>query len=71
MLLMPDTQILEGILLHTKVRTFVIIYRIFDVHKLVLCVLLADPKRHLTITTHHCEISLNVLLECGKLGGRY
>ncbi|MFS7971858.1 hypothetical protein Hanom_Chr09g00837811 [Helianthus anomalus] len=70
-LLMPDTQILKGILLHTKVKPFVIIYQNFNVDRVVLCVLLADQKRHLTITTCHCGISLNEPLEYGKLGGHY
>ena len=70
-LLMLDIQIREGILLHTKAQIFVIVYRIFDVDTRLLFVNLVDRKRNLTISTHHCRISLNELLECGKLGGRY
>ncbi|KAL4561367.1 hypothetical protein LXL04_033532 [Taraxacum kok-saghyz] len=69
--MMLDTQTLEGIWLHTKVHISVIIYRIFNVDKPLLCVLLVNRKRHLTIGILHCEILLNGLLECGKLGGRY
>nr|KAJ0191806.1 hypothetical protein LSAT_V11C800398660 [Lactuca sativa] len=68
-LLMLDIQILEGILLHTKAQIFVIIYQIFDVDTRLLFVNLVDRKRNLTISTHHCEISLNELLECETLGG--
>ncbi|KAL7605120.1 hypothetical protein Lser_V15G19011 [Lactuca serriola] len=69
--LMPHIQRLEGILLHTKTQIFVIIYQIFDVDTRLLFVNLVDRKKNLTISTHHCEISLNELLECGNLGGRY
>ncbi|KAM0044154.1 hypothetical protein Hdeb2414_s0010g00349851 [Helianthus debilis subsp. tardiflorus] len=70
-LLMSDTQIPKGIVLHSKVKPFVIIYQNFNVDRVVLCVLLTNQKRHLTITTRHCEISLNEPLEYGKLGGHY
>nr|KAJ0205939.1 hypothetical protein LSAT_V11C500290280 [Lactuca sativa] len=43
----------------------------FDVDIRLLFVNLVDRKRNLTISTHHCKISLNELLECRKLGGRY
>nr|KAJ0194111.1 hypothetical protein LSAT_V11C800435240 [Lactuca sativa] len=69
--LMLDIQIREGILLHTKVQIFVIIYQIFDVDTRLLFVNLMDRKRNLTISTHHCEISLNELLECEKLSGPF
>ncbi|CAI9297018.1 unnamed protein product [Lactuca saligna] len=62
-----DIQIPDGILLHTKAQIFVITYYIFDVDTQLLFVNLGDRNRNLTISTHHCEISLNELLECGKL----
>ncbi|KAI7751573.1 hypothetical protein M8C21_004139 [Ambrosia artemisiifolia] len=67
---MLDTQI-KGYLAPYKGTHILITYQIFNVDRLVLCVLLADRKRRLTIITHHYEILLNELLECGKLGGRY